>query len=195
MTKAMRTFTARPVDSTRRLLLAKSNVSSQNHSITSLGKALGRGLVGYTSPLPSGPPPTRGMRQWRGAWGRPSPAPPYKLELAPYYQSHPPAPPRKACSWGDDDPAAGALPMSSPPRASETVTRGERAAARSLPGQWGARRVGLDGIGGGGHVRPVASVAWEGGPLPHRVRSPTSRTTPARAVRRHNGPRTGPLRR
>ena len=81
--------------------------------LASLGKALGRGLVGYTSPLPSRPPPTRGMRQWRGAWGRPSPAPPYKLELAPY-QSHPPAaPPRKACSRGDDDPAA-ALPMSSP---------------------------------------------------------------------------------
>ena len=80
--------------------------------LASLGKALGRGLVGYTSPLPSRPPPTRGMRQWRGAWGRPSPAPPYKLELAPY-QSLPPAPPRKACSRGDDDPAA-ALPMSSP---------------------------------------------------------------------------------
>ena len=75
-------------------------------------------VSGFHLPLQSGPPPRRGMRQWRRAWGRPSPAPPYKLELAPLYQSHPPAPPRKACSRGDDgDPAAAALPtMSSSPR-------------------------------------------------------------------------------
>ena len=165
--------------------------------VTSLGKALGRGLVGYTSPLPSRPPPWWGMRQWRGGWRRPSLVPrPTNLNL---HQSHPPAaPPRKACSWGDlDDPAAAAgLPMSSPLLLPGADERGEGRSAQpprpmgSSKGgvgrdwRWGSRASGKCAMGreGGG----AAST--------RRVRTPTtSRTTPARAVRRHhNGSRTGP---
>ena len=115
-------------------------------------------VSGFHLPLQSGPPPRRGMRQWRRAWGRPSPAPPYKLELAPH-QSHPPAPPRKACSCGDGDPA-GAPPL--PIRV--ICDERERAAARSLPDQWGARGLGLAGIGGGGSRAGQVCPGKGGGP-------------------------------
>ena len=114
-------------------------------------------VSGFHLPLQSGPPPRRGMRQWRRAWGRPSPAPPYKLELAPH-QSHPPAPPRKACSCGDGDPA-GAPPL--PIRViCDERERGPQRAASPTNGEpegwvW-------PGLAVGGHVRAKCALGREG---------------------------------
>ena len=154
---------------------------------TSLGKALGRGLVGYTSPLPSRPPPSRGMRQWRGGWGRPSLPRPTNLNLhhstSPTHQLHPEKPAVVETEILQE------LPRS-PSVSSVTRERGPQRAASPTNGEpEGWVWPGLAGGSRAGQVCPGKG----GGRLP-ACREPTSRTTPARAVRRHNG-RTGPLRR